>query len=933
MKLLKALILATCCVLVISGCTVSDGFSEKTAPEIIKSPNDHRVYESLVLDNQLEVVVISDPRLEIAGASLSVGIGSYYNPETIPGLAHYLEHMLFLGTEKYPEPNGFQTYVQQHAGFSNAYTATDHTNYFFQVGAGALEEALDRFSDYFKAPSFHKEYSDKEKHAVDSEWSMGRTQDARIINRLRGVTANPSHPAIRMSVGNLETLQNKPDVDVYQAMLDFYNRYYSANNMKLVVFGNRPASELKELVKKHFASIKNKKVEVPPIKAKGLTKHQLGQHIYYQPQKPMRQLIIEFSIDNNSDQWRFKPNQYIANLLSSEEPGTAAEVLRAKGWVDNFTAGVSPDYYIQDGIFTVNIGLTESGVSHQDEIIAVVFAYIEKIKEKGIDEVYYREYRAMLEKQFSDLQVPQVLNQAVHFSRSMFELPVENIINSQYVFSEFRPTEIQKVLDRMKPELARIWHILPDAPVDTNIPYYEGKYGLRPILQKELQQWQQLAAKYALSLPPENDLFSSDTAPVYDNSIQSPTLIVEQPGIEAWLAHSQYHQSQYGYIQVMFNTRLPVISPENKVMSDLINRIFALETTALRDKAGRAGIGMGIERPRENHALTLSGYSEKHPLLYERILNRWLNLKVDSQSFAIALEGYNDWLKGKKKDAPNRQLFTELNRIMSAYGWTDEQLSEAAEQLTPADVQNYHQQLINSSRIRIYAFGNYDKGIVKNLVATTQKMMPDTWQKKARYLNEYKPVETGEHIQYQGTTDHTDNALLEAYYSPVDELTTGAKLLLLNSVFNQALYNRLRTEEQVGYIVGSSIDRIGNHWGFILYAQTKNTPVDKLQSRFSQFIKDYRQDLENIDEAVFDTLRQTVVAQINQPPGNFSDEYPRFLNDFYRGNDRFDTRQKLTEAIETTTKEKVLSLYDNLLLGKESERVSVLLQGERFIGE
>lgn len=933
MKLLKALILATCCALVLTGCTTGGSSSEQSTTAIIKSPNDHRVYDSLVLDNQLEVVVISDPRLEMAGASLSVGIGSYYNPETIPGLAHYLEHMLFLGTEKYPEPNGFQTFVQQHAGFSNAYTATDHTNYFFQIGAGGLEEALDRFSDYFKAPSFHKEYSDKEKHAIDSEWSMGRTQDSRIINRLRGLTANPEHPAIRMSVGNLETLQSRPGVDVYQAMLEFYNRYYSANNMKLVVFGNRPAGELKELAKKYFASIKNKNVKTPDIRAKGLTEHQLGQHIYYQPQKPMRELIIEFSIDNNSDQWMYKPNRYIANLLSSEEPGTAAEVLRAKGWVDNFTAGVSPDYYVRDGIFTINIGLTESGVLHQDEIIAVVFAYIEKIKEEGIDEVYYREYRAMLEKQFSDLQVPQALNQAVHFSRSMFELPVENLINAQYVFSEFRPAEIQKVLDRMKPELARIWHILPDAPADKDIPYYEGKYSLKPISDKEKRQWRKIADQYTLALPPENDLFSSESAPVYDNTIKSPTLIAEQPGIEAWLAHSQYHQSQYGYIQVMFNTKLPVTSPKNKVMSDLINRIFALKTTALRDKAGRAGIGMGIERPRENHALTLSGYSEKHPLLYKRILTSWLNLEIDPQSFAIALEGYSDWLEGKKKDAPNRQLFTELNRMMSAYGWTDEQLREASEQLTPDDVQQYHRQLINSSRIRIYAFGNYDRHIVENLVATTEKMMPDSWQKKDRYLREYKPVKAGEYLQYKSSTDHTDNALLQAYYSPVDELATGAKLLLLNSVFNQAFYNKLRTEDQVGYIVGSSIDRIGNHWGLILYAQTKNTPIDKLQSRFDRFIKDYRQDLENIDETVFDTLRQTVVAQINQPPGNFSDEYPRFLNDFYRGNDRFDTRQKLTEAIETTSKEKVLALYESLLLGKESERVSVQLQGERFTGE
>lgn len=186
------LLIATICLM---ACTVSETGMESAPQAIIKSPSDQRDYQTFYLDNGLQVIAISDPTLEVAGASLSVGVGSYQNPESIAGLAHYLEHMLFLGTEKYPEANSFQAFVQKNAGFSNAYTATDHTNYFFQIGEGAIDEALDRFSDYFKSPTFDRTYSDKEKHAVDSEWSMGRTQDGRIINRLRGVTANPSHPA------------------------------------------------------------------------------------------------------------------------------------------------------------------------------------------------------------------------------------------------------------------------------------------------------------------------------------------------------------------------------------------------------------------------------------------------------------------------------------------------------------------------------------------------------------------------------------------------------------------------------------------------------------------------------------------------------------------------------------------------------------------
>ena len=120
---------------------------ENTA--IIKSPNDDRQYSAILLPNGLQAVLVTDPASEVAAVSLAVGVGSYQDPDSQLGLSHYLEHMLFLGTEKYPEPNSFQKFVDGNAGVWNAYTARDHTNYFFQLKADQLDQALDFFSDYF----------------------------------------------------------------------------------------------------------------------------------------------------------------------------------------------------------------------------------------------------------------------------------------------------------------------------------------------------------------------------------------------------------------------------------------------------------------------------------------------------------------------------------------------------------------------------------------------------------------------------------------------------------------------------------------------------------------------------------------------------------------------------------------------------------------
>ncbi len=902
----------------------------ETSPHaVIKSPNDDRQYQAITLENGMEVLLISDPAMESAGASLSVGVGSYHNPPALPGLAHYLEHMLFLGTETYPEPNSFQHYLEQHAGFSNAYTATNHTNYYFQVADTGLDEALMRFAEFFHpaAPTFDKEYSDKERNAVDSEWSMGRTQDNRIINRLRGLTANPEHPAQQLTVGNLETLVDQPGQPLYETMLDFYRRHYVPENMKLVIFSKRPPEVLAELAEAFFESVPAEEYQRPEVETPGLTEDELAQHIYYQPQKPMRRLNLEFAIDDNTDQWRVKPNDYLANLISSEEPGTIADVLRKKGWVDDFTVAVQPDYYGNDGFFTVQIGLTPEGFPKIDNIIAGVMGYLDLIREQGISEIYYQELKAMLDKRFADMQKPRALHQAIHYSATLFELPAKHIINAPYVYEHFDRQAIVSVLEQLRPENMRVWHLYDQAPATTPIPWYEGQYGVAEFTEAERERWRSLASHFELQLPEENELFSTEKAEVVEPEYLTPVPVTESEGLEAWLTHSQYHPSEQGYVQFQFNSPLAQQSAKHWVLSDLLNRVFALNTMALRDKAGRAGLGIGIERPRDNHALTLTGYTQKHALLYRRLLEQWLELEVSELAFATAVDGFSQWLEGQKAQEPYRQLFAELNRLMSDTAWSEEAMREALDGIKREDLLAYHRQLLDKNRLRIFAFGNYTRKDVEQFVDISQSAFAEDRIPAERYIESYRSPLVGETLQHRDTTEQSDDALLLAWYSPEDELKVGATLALLNANFHNAFYTQLRTNEQLGYVVGSSYDRIGDYWGFMVYAQSANTGHDKLRERFDEFVENYWPELQQLDESTLAQLKAALIAQIQQPPDNLYSEYPRFINDFYRGNDDYDTREKMIAAIGDVTREDIITLYRQLILQGESQRVEVIIEG------
>jgi len=83
-----------------------------------------------------------------------IHIGSLNDPKGLPGLAHLCQHMLFLGTKKYPEENEFSRFIAQNGGFYHAYTALDHTNYYCSSKTDALGPLLDRLINIFFKTSF-----------------------------------------------------------------------------------------------------------------------------------------------------------------------------------------------------------------------------------------------------------------------------------------------------------------------------------------------------------------------------------------------------------------------------------------------------------------------------------------------------------------------------------------------------------------------------------------------------------------------------------------------------------------------------------------------------------------------------------------------------------------------------------------------------------
>jgi secreted Zn-dependent insulinase-like peptidase len=220
---------------------------------VTASSRDPRDYRYIELRNGLRALLVSDPEADTAGAAVDVGVGSLADPRAYAGLAHLLEHELFLGTAKYPDENEYNAFLASHGGASNAYTDSEHTNYYFSVDARAgLPGALDRFAQFFVAPLLNASALAREMHAVDSEHKKNLQSDGWRLFQVIKELAAPDAPFHGFSTGNLATLDHP---DTRAALAAFHSLHYTAPNMRLTVVGRESLDALQTLVAALFADV------------------------------------------------------------------------------------------------------------------------------------------------------------------------------------------------------------------------------------------------------------------------------------------------------------------------------------------------------------------------------------------------------------------------------------------------------------------------------------------------------------------------------------------------------------------------------------------------------------------------------------------------------------------------------------------------------
>ncbi|MGB1159303.1 MAG: insulinase family protein [Porticoccaceae bacterium] len=911
-KSAKSSLLILLFIALLSSCSRLDiGLDSNAGP--YKSANDLRQYRHLTLDNNLDVLLISDPEADKAAASLDVYIGSYQNPVDRLGLAHFLEHMLFLGTAKYPDPGEYQAFISQHGGSHNAYTSLENTNYFFDIDAQYLDEALDRFATFFVSPNFDEAYVDRERNAVESEYRLKIRDDGRRQWDVLRELVNPQHPLSKFTVGNLETLADNtdsPDSSVRADLLAMYDQYYSANLMKLVVLGTEDLQQLESMVVAKFSAIKDQQTSVEPHGQAFFQSGQLPLQVQISPIKELRELSLMFELPKMTPHWQLKPSQYLAALIGHEETGSLLNILKEKGWAENLWAGASLEDR-QSSLFTINISLTPEGLIQRNAVVEQVFAWIELIKQQGIERWRQQELARVGEINFRFLEKRNASQTVAKLSSAMQLYPKSEVLRQPYQISGFDPDLIEALLDRLIPDNMLIMLTAPDLPMDRQSAFYQVPYGISKPQAQTLDSWRSPKSNRSLALPRKNPFIPTELSLItpQDRSQKTPKMIVEQPGLRAW----HFENTQFGVprsnVLIQMGTD-KLASVDQQTLAELYINLVGDQLNSELYAATIAGLSYRLNVDQRGIAISLGGYSQNQGLLLDSILKVLLNPDWSPARFERVRQQLYRAKLNAADDYPFRQIIARLYAALQGRSLPAEQ-ALVLENLNLSELQHYAKQLLKSLDMDVLISGNLDTASA-NQILSLLNQLPAA---EVDYPFQVAKLSEAELSQAQ-EINHRDAVVVQYIQGDADTLEERAVTSMIAQMLSAPFFNTLRTEKQLGYVVSAFPLHISRVPGIAMLVQSPTASESELRLEFVSFLQQFRDQLEEMAPQQLSRHKQALLTNIEEVPKNLSEMNGRFSESLRLGYRDFQFRQQLSAEIQSLTLDEIKHAYQRLIVEK-----------------
>jgi insulysin len=894
--------------------------STATAPELpprVAAPTDKAEFRRFVLDNGLRVLLVSDPKFNKSAAALSVSVGQIDDPRDTEGMAHFLEHMLFLGTEKYPEEGEYGRFIRQNGGTNNAYTTSDHTNYHFDVRHEALPGALDRFSQFFIAPTFARQFVMREVAAVHNEAMRHVQNDQRRITAVMRELYDPASGESKFSTGNKDTLAKATP----EAVRAFYERHYSADRMALAIAGRASLDELEQLARKQFAAVPKRSTEAAQRTPGFLPRKAALRLARVEPVRELRQLQVEFVLPPTRPMFASRSDRLLENVLEYPGPGGLIHRLKALGLANGLSVSQwqrTPQY----GSLFIGLDLTPQGEKEHQQVLNLLFGWIEFVRRAPFPLAFFQDRARIgaLQETFGnrgegmDLAT-RLANQALFFPLAVAE-------RAESAWGAPSEAAYRSLLDALVPDNMIVALAAKGVPTDKRERIYDVAYSYTEDAGAAFAALKQPRLDASFAMPGANRFMPGATPLLADRAVP----LIDEPGLALHYASDTEFLRPQTAIVMRFVPVRELATLQNDALLTLWGRSLQDAIEADVQAAQLAGVSVVPDVSLEGVKITVTGYGDSPAEVAKFLAARMRSFEISVERYAAVREQMVRALSSYPQTEAFRLALDRREAMQREFRFLPDQLLPIARNLGWPEVQRFGQRLFARGKLEVLVHGH----LPPDQAMTTTRALAAALGAKAAPAQElvrrrHLAQALGEQVTDSGLIEGVNAAWASEYALGDDSPRLRAASLVLGAYVSPPFYTELRTRQQLGYIVGAQTAVSVRERGILFLIQSSTHSTGDVRERAEKVIAGLPAALGAVGDAEWETLKAGARSQLEQQPKSIAERAERMFGEAYVFNNDWGRAQASLEALKTLTKTEAAALLADTLDPAKARRRTVLL--------
>eukprot|EP01147_Barroeca_monosierra_P001420 gene1420-4584_t len=853
---------------------------------------------------------VTEPEERQAAVGLAVAVGSFWDPPEAQGLAHFLEHMVFMGSQKYPAENALEDFLNMHGGFSNAHTEAEKTAFYFDVKPDHLAAALDIFVNFFVEPLLRADCISRELQAVDNEFQLAMHEDELRLQQIILSLSKKESVLNKFMWGNdksLRKLPQKAGIDIRNLLSKFYNEHYKPENMCAVIRGPHSIDELQNMAEKTFGEIRRGNGPVrnsgqvhPTTWERPWTEYAFHRLIYVTPVKDNHEIVMMWNFESLQDTWKIKPMMFLSEILGFEGRGSLYSYFHKRRWCTELSVGNKGediDASSRHCTLMISVTLTMEGVRHTKEIVMSVLHYLHMLRNDGPSRKLYEEFQQISENYFRFRQDVEPLEFVENVVSEMMYYPDTHILDGDCVMMEYDADTIQRLLGRLRFSSMLVGIIsctVADHCTETE-QWFGTKYGLESFPEDWIEEAFAIETSQGcpihFHLPDQNPFVATDFTKFDDpHPNKEPTIVHSEHDMECWYLHDSIFSVPRTCIRVQLHNTVLHATPKGSITGLLIIEMAQILLKEKLYPAEIADLSYAIETEELGMFLAVTGYSSKVNLVFDILCSTIFNFDFDSDLLSMAKEVWRRRLVNAELDPSNLARDIRLF-CLALNSHSMETLFSELIKITIEDVRHIYDELMENHKAVIYVHGNASLDHFHDIIRIFKKHRRST--KYEKFMHQpilHLAPGVLFHCATNKNSEDINNAIEMYFQVPGSCLHTRAVHRLLCAILEEPFFQSLRTEQQLGYHVSMSRKNTFGKLGF-------GVEIASAADRFST------------------TKMVECVESFLQ---NFKNKLQSMPNDTF-------SKEPEVHELMAVTKDEVISMYKQYLHPSSHERCALLI--------